>query len=249
MSPVLFTTEFEVRYGANFAVRGVTLTVARGEITTIIGANGAGKTSLLAGLAGFERRRGLIQFDGRDISRASPEDNARAGLILVPETRDLFASMSVRDNLLLGAALGRPRLRDDTAQQLECVLTRFPPLAARQQQHAGTLSGGERQMLALGRALMGRPKLLMLDEPSLGLAPNLVQQMFKWIAALKAEGTSILLVEQNARMALTVAEHAYVMEHGQLSTRERAGRLAAQGDIAARYLGRRTRRAATVELK
>lgn len=248
MSPVLSATDFEVRYGANLAVRGVSLVVARGEITTIIGANGAGKTSLLAGLAGFERRRGLIEFDGRDISRASPEDNARAGLILVPETRDLFGSMSVRDNLLLGAALGRARLGNDTATQLERVLTRFPRLAGRQEQQAGTLSGGERQMLALGRALMGRPKLLMLDEPSLGLAPNLVQQMFELIASLRAEGTSILLVEQNARMALALAEHAYVMEHGHLSAREEAVRLAAQEDIAARYLGRRARGGASVEL-
>jgi branched-chain amino acid transport system ATP-binding protein len=214
-------------------------------VTTIVGANGAGKTSLLAGLAGLEHRWGRIEFEGADISRASPEDNARAGLILVPETRDLFASMSVKDNLLLGAALGRARLGKDVARQLENVLARFPRLAARQQQPAGTLSGGERQMLALGRALMGRPKLLMLDEPSLGLAPNLVQQMFDLLAGLKAEGTSILLVEQNARMALSIAEHAYVMEHGQLSARQPASRLAAEEDIAARYLGRRAGRGAT----
>jgi branched-chain amino acid transport system ATP-binding protein len=235
---VLTATGLEVRYGRNLAVRGVDIAVPDGAITTVIGANGAGKTSLLAGLIGLERRSGEIRFDGADASRASPEDNVRRGLVLVPERRELFGAMSVGDNLLLGGALGRSRplafLRDRT----DAVFARFPRLAERRLQLAQTLSGGERQMLALGRALMGEPRLLMLDEPSLGLAPAVVAEMFGWIARLRDEGMSILLVEQNARMALAVAQHAYVMDGGSFSASGPAAAIAGEDDIAARYFGR-----------
>ena len=238
---LLLATDLEVRYGHSLAVRGVSLAVRAGEVTTVIGANGAGKTSLLAGLVGLEQRRGRIEFDGQDISRSAPEENARRGLILVPERRELFTSMSVADNLILGGALGRARPVNSIRDGLDTVFMRFPRLAERRSQLAGTLSGGEQQMLALGRALMGRPKLLMLDEPSLGLAPNIVRDTFDWITALRDDGMSILLVEQNAYMALAIAHHAYVMDGGIFSASDSATRVAARGDIVARYLGKAAR--------
>ena len=237
MTPLLIATDLEVSYGQSLAVRGVSLVARAGEVTTVIGANGAGKTSLLAGLVGLEQRRGRIEFDDRDISRSTPEDNARRGLILVPEQRELFATMSVQDNLILGGALGRARPLHPIGDGLESVFHRFPRLRERRGQMAGTLSGGERQMLALGRALMGRPKLLMLDEPSLGLAPNIVRELFDWIVQFREEGMSILLVEQNAHMALSVAQQAYVMDGGVFSVADTAERVAARDDIAARFLG------------
>lgn len=237
MTPLLIATDLEVSYGQSLAVRGVSLVARAGEVTTVIGANGAGKTSLLAGLVGLEQRRGRIEFDDCDISRSTPEDNARRGLILVPEQRELFATMSVQDNLILGGALGRARPLHPIEEGLESVFRRFPRLRERRGQMAGTLSGGERQMLALGRALMGRPKLLMLDEPSLGLAPNIVRELFDWIVQFRDEGMSILLVEQNAHMALSVAQQAYVMDGGVFSVADTAERVAARDDIAARVLG------------
>ena len=242
MSALLSARELEVRYGQNLAVRGVSLDVRAGEITTVIGANGAGKTSLLAGLMGLERRSGQIIFDERDISRSPPEDNVRCGIILVPERRELFGTMSVIDNLVLGGVRGRMRAGKDLGRRLARVFERYPRLAERRAQPAGTLSGGERQMLALGRALMGEPRLLMLDEPSLGLAPNLVRQMFAWICELQREGIAILLIEQNARAALNVAQYAYVMDQGRFSAQGPAAKLKAEEDIVARYLGRRADR-------
>ena len=236
-APLLTVTDLEVRYGQSLAVRGVSLVAHAGQVTTVVGANGAGKTSLLAGIVGLEHRTGRIAFDGRDITRSAPEENARRGLILVPEQRELFATMSVLDNLVLGGALGRARPIYPVRDSLQSVFARFPKLAERRNQSAGTLSGGERQMLALGRALMGRPKLLMLDEPSLGLAPNIVRDMFDWIVTLRHEGMSILLVEQNAHLALRIAQQAYVMDGGIFSVVDTADRVAARGDIAARFLG------------
>jgi len=239
MSALLSARELEVRYGQNLAVRGVSLDVRPGEITTVIGANGAGKTSLLAGLMGLERRSGGITCDGRDISRSLPEDNVRRGIILVPERRELFGSMSVIDNLILGGVAGKLHADAALKQRLATVFARYPRLAERREQQAGTLSGGERQMLALGRALMGNPRLLMLDEPSLGLAPNIVRQMFAWICELQRDGIAILLIEQNARAALDIAQYAYVMDQGRFSTQGPAARLKAEEDIVARYLGER----------
>lgn len=238
MTSLLSARALEVRYGGNLAVRGVSLEVPAGTITAVVGVNGAGKTSLLAGLMGLERRSGTIIFDGRDISRDPPERNARRGMILVPERRELFGTMSVLDNLLLGGVVSRGAGGAPPRERLHAVFQKYPRLAERRHQMAGTLSGGERQMLALGRALMGGPKLLMLDEPSLGLAPNIVSQMFEWIAQLQTEGISILLIEQNARAALDIAQYAYVMNQGELSERSEAAVMRNRDDIAARYFGR-----------
>jgi branched-chain amino acid transport system ATP-binding protein len=237
MTALLTVEGLEVRYGGNLAVRGIAMEVRQSAITTVIGANGAGKTSLLAGLMGLERRSGSIIFDGEDISRNAPEHNVRRGMILVPERRELFASMSVLDNLILGGVASRMRNGADTKAGLSEVFQKYPRLAERRNQLAGTLSGGERQMLALGRALMGRPRLLLLDEPSLGLAPNLVTQMFEWISKLQDEGISILLIEQNALAALDVAQYAYVMSQGQFSAHGAPSTLRNESEIAARYFG------------
>lgn len=239
MTALLAIHSLEVHYGQNRAVRGVSLEVRRGAVTAVIGANGAGKTSLLAGLMGLEHRTGSIEFDGEDISQNAPEYNARRGLILVPERRELFGSMSILDNLLLGAVADRKSSKGAVSERLSDVFQKYPRLAERRHQLAATLSGGERQMLALGRALMGNPKLLMLDEPSLGLAPNLVNQMFDWIGRLRDDGISILLIEQNARAALDVAQYAYVMSEGEFSTQGEATALRNQDDIIARYFGKR----------
>ncbi len=239
MTALLTATALEVRYGQNLAVRGVSIEVQPGAITTVIGANGAGKTSLLAGLIGLERRSGAILFDGCDVSHSAPEQNVRRGMILVPERRELFGSMSVNDNLILGGVADRRRPKPALEQRLDGVFAKYPRLAERRHQLAGTLSGGERQMLALGRALMGNPRLLLLDEPSLGLAPNLVAQMFDWICALRDDGISILLIEQNALAALDVAQYAYVMSQGEFTAQGEAAKLRDKDEIMSRYLGKR----------
>lgn len=237
MSVLLSARDLEVRYGKSVAVRGVSILVRRGEITTVIGANGAGKTSLLAGLMGLANREGQIVLDGCDISRSEPEDNVRRGMVLVPERRELFGSMSVLDNLILGGVAGRLRAGADLHARLGEVFRRYPRLAERRLQAAHTLSGGERQMLALGRALMARPTLLLLDEPSLGLAPAIVRQMFGWIEELRQDGIAVLLVEQNARAALDCAQYAYVMDQGRFSVQGTADEIRTRENIAARYLG------------
>lgn len=239
MTDLLTATALEVRYGPNLAVRGVSLRVQAGTITSVIGANGAGKTSLLAGLMGLERRSGSIFLDQNDVSHNAPEQNVLKGMILVPERRELFGSMSVNDNLILGGVAGRGRITATIDERLDSVFTKYPRLAERRQQLAHTLSGGERQMLALGRALMGQPRLLLLDEPSLGLAPNLVTQMFDWICALRDEGISILLVEQNASAALDISQYAYVMSQGEFTAEGEASRLRDQDDIVAGYFGKK----------
>jgi branched-chain amino acid transport system ATP-binding protein len=239
MTALLTAQALEVRYGQNLAVRGVSMQVKKGAITTVIGANGAGKTSLLAGLMGLERRSGSIVFDGCDVSHSAPEQNVRKGMILVPERRELFSSMSVNDNLILGGVADRRRPKPGLDERLEGVFVKYPRLAERRHQIAGTLSGGERQMLALGRALMGNPRLLLLDEPSLGLAPNLVAQMFDWICALRDDGISILLIEQNALAALDVAQYAYVMNQGEFTAEGEAAKLRDRDEIVSRYFGKK----------
>jgi branched-chain amino acid transport system ATP-binding protein len=236
MSMLMTVSGLDVRYGQKLAVSQACLEVAAGTITTIIGANGAGKTSLLSGLMGLAARSGSIVFRGHDVSDEPPESKVRRGMILVPERRELFGSMSVQDNLLLGAMADKAT-RSMRRDRLHLVYEKYPRLSERRAQLASTLSGGERQMLALGRALMGNPKLLMLDEPSLGLAPNFVNQMFDWIVGLRDEGISILLIEQNARLALEVAQYAYVMRQGEISPRADAAEMRAREDIAAQYLG------------
>jgi len=234
MSALLEIEGASVRYGQVSAVRGVSLTVGTREIVTVIGANGAGKSTLLNAAMGLLRLEGGLRFEGGDIRGWGVERRVEAGLCLVPEKRELFGAMSVADNLLLGGFRVGARER---ARAFEEVFGRFPRLAERRAQIAATLSGGERQMLAMGRALMSRPRLLMMDEPSLGLAPRIVADIFEIIGHLRDSGVSILLVEQNARAALNIADRAYVMELGEVILAGAAADLAADPRIAASYLG------------
>ena len=237
VQPLLEVHDLHVRYGRVEALTGVSLSVPPGGIVTVIGPNGAGKSTLLNALMGLlPSTAGSLRYAGCT-PPASVEDRVAAGLCLVPERRELFASMSVRDNLHLGA-YARVRAGDRQAlAAIEQVYERFPRLKERQHQLAGTLSGGERQMLAIGRALMGQPRLLMLDEPSLGLAPLIVRDIFRIIASLREAGVAILLVEQNARAALQVADHGYVIETGAVVLQGRASDLANDPGVTASYLG------------
>jgi branched-chain amino acid transport system ATP-binding protein len=234
MSALLSVTDAHIAYGKVEAVRGVSLTVADNEIVTIVGANGAGKTTLLNAIMGVLPLKGRVAFAGADLGRLEIEDRVALGLSLVAEHRELFASMNVEDNLELGAfRVGRAR----AASAFERVYALFPRLKERRKQLAGTLSGGEQQMLAMGRALMGAPKLLMLDEPSLGLAPIIVADIFRTIGELRSAGVSVLLVEQNAQAALKIADRAYVMELGEFILEGKASDIAANERVAASYLG------------
>jgi len=238
MNALLEVRHAHVAYGKVEAVHDVSLRVAPGMIVSVIGPNGAGKTTLLGAIMGLLPARGDIDYLGESAAALSVEQRVARGLILVPERRELFAAMSVADNLELGA-FQRTRSGDRGAKQtLTEVYQRFPRLSERRDQLAGTLSGGERQMLAMGRALMGKPKLLLLDEPSLGLAPLIVREIFSIISALRATGVSILLVEQNARAALQVSDYGYVLETGELAVEGPSGELAANPRVAATYLGR-----------
>jgi branched-chain amino acid transport system ATP-binding protein len=234
MSALLQVTDAHVAYGKVEAVRSVSLDIAGNEIVTIIGANGAGKTTLLNAIMGILPLKGRVTFAGGDLARFEIEDRVAAGLTLVPEHRELFATMSVEDNLELGAfRVARAQAKNS----FERVYTLFPRLKERRNQLAGTLSGGEQQMLAMGRALMGTPTLLMLDEPSLGLAPIIVADIFRTIGELRSSGVSVLLVEQNAQAALKIADRAYVMELGEFILSGRASDVAANQLVAASYLG------------
>ena len=237
MSALLEIRDLHVAYGKVEAVHGVSLVVDAARIVTVIGPNGAGKTTLLAAIMGLLPSRGEIRYDGAPLAAGDVEQRVARGVALVPEKRELFASMSVADNLELGG-FQRYRAGDRTrAASLADIYDRFPRLAERRAQLAGTLSGGERQMLALGRALMAKPRLLMLDEPSLGLAPLIVKEIFSIIAALKAGGVSILLVEQNARAALQISDYGYVLETGDLAVEGPSASLAVDARVAATYLG------------
>ena len=237
MSALLEIRDLHVAYGKVEAVHGVSLVVDEARIVTVIGPNGAGKTTLLAAIMGLLPSHGEIRYDGAPLAAGDVEQRVVRGVALVPEKRELFASMSVADNLELGG-FQRYRAGDRTrAASLADIYQRFPRLAERRAQLAGTLSGGERQMLALGRALMAKPRLLMLDEPSLGLAPLIVKEIFSIIAALKAGGVSILLVEQNARAALQVSDYGYVLETGELAIEGPSASLAVDKRVAATYLG------------
>jgi branched-chain amino acid transport system ATP-binding protein len=237
-APLLAVRQLDVAYGKVEAVHAVSLVVEPGTIVSVIGPNGAGKTTLLGAIMGLLPARGQITYCGAPAAALTVEQRVARGLILVPERRELFAAMSVADNLQLGA-FQRVRAGDrDWRATLAEVYRRFPRLAERQDQLAGTLSGGERQMLAMGRALMARPRLLMLDEPSLGLAPLIVREIFAIIAELRASGVAILLVEQNARAALQVSDYGYVLETGELAIEGPSASLAADPKVAATYLGR-----------
>jgi branched-chain amino acid transport system ATP-binding protein len=233
-SALLSVSSAHIAYGKVEAVRSVSLDVAGNEIVTIIGANGAGKTTLLNAIMGILPLKGRVTFAGQDIARLDIEDRVAAGLSLVPEHRELFGTMNVEDNLQLGAFRIAKAV---AARSFERVYGLFPRLKERRKQLAGTLSGGEQQMLAMGRALMGAPRLLMLDEPSLGLAPIIVADIFRIVGELRASGVSVLLVEQNAQAALQIADRAYVMELGEFILDGPAKDIAANARVAASYLG------------
>jgi branched-chain amino acid transport system ATP-binding protein len=236
-APLLEVEQLQVNYGKVQALHQVGLTLEKGSIATVIGPNGAGKSTLLNAVMGILPSRGAIRYQGRAIERSSLEQRVLDGIGLVPETRELFSSMPVEDNLLLGS-FRRVRLGDASPRdQLATVYDIFPRLKERRTQLAGTLSGGERQMLAIGRALMAKPTLLMLDEPSLGLAPRIVKEILHIVSELRNGGLSVLLIEQNARAALQVADYGYVLELGQVSMRGPATQLAGDPQVVQAYLG------------
>ena len=234
---LLTVDHLDVAYGGIAALHDASLHIAPGEIVTVIGPNGAGKTTLLNAIMGVHPGHGALHFAGRDLTHLSVEDRVRAGLALVPEKRELFPALTVEDNLRLGFFRFRRRGRAAATAALDEIYALFPRLRERRTQHAATLSGGERQMLATGRALMSRPDLLMLDEPSLGLAPLIVRDTFAIITALRARGCAILLVEQNARAALRIADRAYLLETGRITLEGPAATLAADPRIMQTYLG------------
>lgn len=241
MPPLLEVTNVETAYGSVWALRGVSLQIPAGSVTAILGNNGAGKTTLLRTIMGLlddQPDKGTIALDGTRIERWPTERIVRLGVGSVPEGRAVFAELTVRENLLTGAYLRRDRAA--TRDDLDRVHRHFPVLAGRPGQLAGTLSGGEQQMLAIGRALMNRPRLLLLDEPSLGLSPRLVSEIFGILRRIHAEGTTILLVEQNARMALSIADYGLVLEHGRFVAAGTPAELAADDDVREFYLGVRT---------
>ncbi len=222
-------------YGKIAALKGVSITVAERELVAIVGANGAGKTTLLRALSGVQKvTQGSVVFDGVDITTAPSQLRVRMGIVQVPEGRQVFAPLSIEDNLQLGAFLRRG---PEVAQDLDRVYTMFPALADRCRLAAGSLSGGQQQMLAIGRALMARPKVLLLDEPSMGLAPKLFREIYAHIETLKRAGTTVLLVDQNARAALAIADRAYVIETGVITLHGTGAELAADPAVREAYLG------------
>ena len=225
-----------VYYGAIHALKGVSLEVHKGEIVTLIGANGAGKSTTLRTVSGLlAPKSGSISFLGENIAGMPAHEIVKHGISQVPEGRRIFAEMSVQENLEMGAFTRKDKA--GVEKDFEIVYNRFPRLKERRKQQAGTLSGGEQQMLAMGRALMSRPKLLLLDEPSMGLAPLLIKEIFSIIEDINREGTTVLLVEQNANMALSIAHRAYVMETGRITLQGTAKELAASEDVRKAYLG------------
>ena len=236
MTALLSVNDLHVSYGKVEAVTGVSLEMQAGHIVTVIGPNGAGKTTLLAALMGLLPSKGESWYEAQDLRILSTEERVRRGICLVPERRELFTEMTVADNLVLGAYT-RWRDREAVRRDLQEVYERFPRLSERRGQLAGTLSGGERQMLALGRALMAKPRLLLLDEPSLGLAPLIVREIFRIVTGLRELGVSILLVEQNARAALETADYGYVLETGSIVHSGPAVSLIHDPRVIASYLG------------
>jgi len=236
MTPMLQISDLHVSYGQVDAVRGVSLTLMPGQIVSVIGPNGAGKTTLLGAAMGLLPSKGTLKFEGENLHDLDVEARVERGLTLVPEKRELFGELSVYENLVLGAYAKR-RNGAETKRRLENVYERFPRLKDRRDQRADTLSGGERQMLAVGRALMSGPRLLMLDEPSLGLAPLIVQEILAIVRQLRSDGVSILLVEQNARAALDSSDRGYVLETGEVALEGDSAQLAGDARVQATYLG------------
>tara|TARA_B100000614_G_scaffold256867_1_gene276201 strand:+ start:491 stop:1225 length:735 start_codon:yes stop_codon:yes gene_type:complete len=225
----------EVNYGRTRAVKNMSLTVAEGEVVAVLGANGAGKTSLLRALQGAVRPSGgSVLLNGKDMTALTPAARVREGMVLVPEGRQIFVSMTVHENLLMGAYL---RHDHDMAHDIEAIYDRFPNLAARRDTSASSLSGGEQQMLAIGRAIVSRPRLIMLDEPSLGLSPLFVDRLFTLLEELNGDGIAILLVEQNTSMALDLAARGYVLELGRVVISDSAAALASNTALTEAYLG------------
>jgi branched-chain amino acid transport system ATP-binding protein len=236
MAPLLELTDVRTAYGAIEALKGISINVRDGEIVTLIGANGAGKSTTLRSINGLNQpRRGKIRFEGEDITSKPAHEIVRMGISQSPEGRKLFPRMTVVENLEMGAFQRKDRA--EIRADMEHVFTLFPRLAERRAQKAGTLSGGEQQMCAIGRAMMARPRLLMLDEPSMGLAPIFVERIFETIVAINKEGTPILLVEQNALMALDVANRGYVMQTGRIVLEGPASELKTNDDVRKTYLG------------
>ena len=234
--PMLKIDDINVYYGAIHAIKGISLTVNQGEIVTLIGANGAGKSTTLRTISGLLKpKTGSITFQGQDIAGTPAHKIVGLGISQVPEGRRIFTEMTVMENLDLGAFIRKDK--DGIAADKKRVFELFPRLEERQDQVAGTLSGGEQQMLAMGRALMSRPKLLLLDEPSMGLAPLLIKEIFSIIEDINKSGTTVLLVEQNANMALSIANRAYVLETGRITLSGAAKQLAASEDVRKAYLG------------
>ena len=233
---MLAVKDIDVYYGAIHALKKISINVEQGSIVTLIGANGAGKSTTLKTISGLSRpKSGSITFKGEDITRVIPERIVDRGISQVPEGRRIFAAMSVMENLEMGAYLRKNKA--DINEDTEMVFTRFPRLKERRKQTAGTLSGGEQQMLAIGRALMARPELLLMDEPSMGLAPLLVKEIFKIIKDINSQGTTILLVEQNAKIALSIADYAYVIETGEIVLQGSARELMHSEEVKKAYLG------------
>ena len=232
---LLVVNEIEAYYGRVCALHSVSLEVAEGSVVALLGANGAGKTTTLRVISGLLRpTRGTVEFDGRRIDGMSPDRLVRLGIVQVPEGRQIFADLTVQENLMLG---GYARRDLGAARQKPRVFDYFPRLRERLEQRGGTLSGGEQQMLAIGRALMARPRLLLLDEPSLGLAPILVKEIFRVISEIRAAGTTVLLVEQNVHMALDIADRAYVLETGRVMLGDRSAALRQREEVRRAYLG------------
>jgi branched-chain amino acid transport system ATP-binding protein len=235
VSALLEVEDIRARYGAIEALKGVSLEVQEGEIVTLIGSNGAGKSTTLRAISGLtQASAGRIRFAGEDITFAPPQEIVARGIALAPEGRHCFARMTVRENLDMGAYLRRGA---DVAADMERVFTLFPRLQERENQKAGTMSGGEQQMLAIGRALMARPKLLLLDEPSMGIAPILVQRIYETIAEINRSGMTILLVEQNANYALDVSRRGYVLETGRVALSNESALLRDDPEVQRAYLG------------
>ena len=233
---LLEVSDIHTFYGNIEALKGISLSVEEGEIVTLIGSNGAGKSTTLRSISGLTPpREGSVRFDGREIGETAPQDIVRLGISLSPEGRHCFPRMSAQENLDLGAYLRNDR--NGVSEDLERVFELFPRLKERQKQKAGTMSGGEQQMLAIGRALMARPKLLLLDEPGMGLAPILVERIYETIAEINKQGTTILLVEQNANFALEVAARGYVLETGTVALTDRSDALRRNPDVQRAYLG------------
>ncbi len=233
--PLLEVDAIHSFYGAIEALKGITIAVEEGEVVTLIGSNGAGKSTTLRSISGLTpAQEGRITFDGEDITHLPPQDIVSRGICQAPEGRHCFQRMTVRENLELGAFLRRD---DGVADDLDRVFELFPRLKERETQKAGTMSGGEQQMLAIGRALMGRPRLLLLDEPSMGIAPILVERIYETIAEINRQGTTMLLVEQNANYALGVSQRAYVLETGTVALTDASSALRENPDVQRAYLG------------